>query len=205
MSVGVLLAQVFAEAKSTHPKLNASWVRISHLVGSRRLPASRLGMSIQRDGEVDLVIRCIEDELRQTRSAGQNDKLFHYCNVMSEYWVGAMYETLRLLRARKLILEDERERFSAIFRDLELLRIPLEKHEIAKEKPLTLTRNPPKNDSSDLYSYDPDDPTHSHIMPFGISARGSVTWHAIDLKTNSDKWIERRALSDQILDLWKEE
>jgi Recombinase len=133
--VGLLLANAFAQARSRYAELNSSWIRISFLVGSR-LPASLMFVSIQREGEVDLVIRCIEDELAQMRATQQDDPLFvvNYLNLMSTYWIGGMYETFRLLRERKLAGDDQR--FSAIFTDLELLRIPLEKHEITKNRTL---------------------------------------------------------------------
>ena len=152
---------------------------------------------------MDLVIRCIEDEVAQNDA---KDDLFHYLNLMSTYWIGGMYETFRLLRERKLA--DDDKRLSAILGDLELLRIPLEKHEIAKDRtlktPLTLTRMPPNKDSTDIYSYAREDPARAHIMPMGISPRGSVMWQAIDLRGNTSRWIERRGLSDQILELAEE-
>jgi hypothetical protein len=114
-----------------------------------------------------------------------------------------MYEALRLLRDRKLLDEPESE---TVFRDFELLRMPLEKHEIAKDRefkqPQPMTRYPPNDNASDSYVYDPKSPTRSHIMPFGITERGSITWHAIDARDGSARWIERRWLSDRVLAVW---
>jgi hypothetical protein len=39
-------------------------------------------------------------------------------------------------------------------------------------------------------------------MPSGFSARGSVMWQVIDLRAKTERWIERRDLSDRILDRW---
>jgi hypothetical protein len=82
----------------------------------------------------------------------------------------------------------------------------LEKHEIAKDRsliaPLTLVRQPPKEHDKP-HVYTPGDPSRSHIMPSALSARGSMMWNAIDVKGRGSKWIERRSLSDQIVDLWK--
>jgi hypothetical protein len=157
---------------------------------------------------VDLVIRCIEDEVSQTVATQQEDPLLivDYLNLMSTYWIGGMYETLRLLRERKLTGDDGR--FFEIFTDLELLRIPLEKHELAKgnalKEPLILIRNPPKG-YGDIFPYVRGDPRRSHIMPMGISPRGSIMWQAIDVRARTAKWIERRTLSDQLLRLWVSE
>jgi hypothetical protein len=164
-------------------------------------------VSIQRDGEVDLVLRCMEDEVAPMAATQQDDPLFitNYLDLLSTYWIGGMYETFRLLRERKLAGDDQQ--FSAIFTDLELLRIPLEKHEIAKDRalkePLTLVRNPPR-DGDETFSYARNDPKRSHIMPTGLSPRGSMMWQPIDAKAHTSKWIERRTLSDQILDLWND-
>jgi hypothetical protein len=103
---------------------------------------------------------------------------------LSVYWIGGMYEVFRLLRDREL--DDKNDRFFQVLKTLELLRMPLEKHEIAKDRvlkqPVELSRAPPRGDASDQYTYDVGDPTRAHIMPFGLSERGSVCWQAIDLR-----------------------
>jgi hypothetical protein len=205
-SVGNSIAAAFHLARAKYQEANAHWIRLSFRVGSR-LPASLLFLSIQKDGEVDLVIRCMEDELSNNIADGHtDDPLFagHYLNLLSAYWIGSMYETFRLLRERDL--ETETGAFAEIFRSLELLRIPLEKHEIAKDRlldePLRLIPNPAKGDPTDIYSYSSKDKSRAHIMPMGISSRGSVMWQAIDLRSKDARWIERRALSAQILPLW---
>src|SRR5665811_1134332 len=119
-------------------------------------------------------------------AAGIEAGLFdmYYLNMLSTYWVGSMYETFRLLRQRKLTGTDPA--FDEILSDLELLRMPLEKHELAKDtvlkEPLQMVRGPRNNDAKDLYSYDKDDNSRAHIMPMGLSKRGSLSWQAIDLK-----------------------
>jgi hypothetical protein len=95
---------------------------------------------------------------------------------------------------------------TALTQDLRLLRVPLAKREITSEgqlkKPLNLQKLPPKGDQSDCYEYDKGDPKRSHIMPTGLSGRGSVTWLALDVKKSQERWIERRDRSDRILSLW---
>jgi hypothetical protein len=205
MAVGTLLANAFTEARLRHQKTYEEWVRISFKVGAL-LPASLLPVSIQRDGELDLVVRCLEDEIANTLATGKSDDNFvgHHLNSMSTYWIGGVYETCRLLRARNLV--DQNEKFVTLVRDLELVRIPLEKHEIARDnkvkEPLRLVRHPIGNESRDEHIYARDDAKRSHIMPMGLSARGSMTWQVLDVRDGTSRWVERRTLSDQMLDLW---
>ena len=123
--------------------------------------------------------------------------------------MGSVYEVFRLLHERGL--GDPDPAFALIFSDLELLRIPIEKHEIAKDKkhlvePLTMVRLPSNDPGSDSYVYDAHDKLKAHIMPAGLSSRnGSMIWQAIDLKTQSAKWIDRQQLSDRIIRLWAPE
>jgi hypothetical protein len=130
---------------------------------------------------------------------------FHYEKMLSEYWIGSIYESFRTLRQRKLA--DAAPAFEQIFSDLESIRVPLEKHELAKDwslkEPLTMVRSSSNNNVTDLYVYDPKDDQRAHIMGAGITPNGSVIWHVIDLKTQSDRWVERRNLSDRILAMWK--
>jgi hypothetical protein len=208
MTVGTMLQEAFHRASAEYPELAAAWVKISFRVGSR-LPQSALVATLQRDGQVDVLLRCIEDELAAATRKNQSEKgvfVFHYMNTLASYWLGGMYETCRLLRERKLA--EEGDLFAAIFHKLELVRMPLEKHEIAKDKglkqPLQMQRQPPNNDDTDLYLYDPEDQKRAHIMPMGASDRGSVMWKVIDLKNQSELWVERRAISDQVLELWSD-
>ena len=203
---GPALAQVFHGARAQHQQLNQTWITISFKVGGR-LPDSLLSVAIQRDGEVDLVLRSIEDEMaRRDLEAHQRDALFcgNYFGLMSNYWIGSIYELFRLLRQRKLA--DQDARFAEIFADLELVRMPLEKHEIAKDqvlkKPLELVRNPSRNDGSDIYVYDPKDDARAHIMPQCLMPSGSWAWMTVDVRSNSDRWVERRSISDRIIQLW---
>jgi hypothetical protein len=110
-----------------------------------------------------------------------------------------MYETLRMLAERKLVhVSDE---FQALGQDFRLLRIPLEKHEITSQgqlkQPLQM-----QTASGNIYTYDKTDPKRAHIMPHGITRRGSVWWQVLDVKANAERLVERRELSDRFLSLW---
>ena len=206
MTIGTQIANAFNDAKARHTELQETWIRISHRVGSR-LKNSLLSTSIQREGDVDILLRSMEDEASQNSSTKFDGGLFGYQRMMSEYWIGGVYETFRLLRQRGLA--DTSAAFDEILNDLELLRMPLEKHEIAKDSKLKssleMVRIPPKNDPSDTYIYDPRDNQRSHIMPYGKSPQGSLVWHVTDVRSGADRWIERRDLSDRIIALWKDQ
>jgi hypothetical protein len=198
MHVADQITEAFFSAKQRFPDLDREWTTASITLGSR-LPNSTLLMSIQREGAVDLVLRCMEDEQEVA-----SPFCAHYKKMLSEYWIGGLYESLRLLRERKLL--ETAQSHSLLFADVELVRMVIDKHEIAKDKsfldaPIELVRRPPNNDSSDVYVYDPKDPKRGHIPPVGLSQNGSIAWHVIDLRMNSSRWIARRAVSDLVLSL----
>jgi hypothetical protein len=205
MNVGALIVAAFQQARSKHPELNRLWTDISLRVGSS-LPDSVLLMSIQRVGELDLVLRCLEDEFV---SVGRNDTaldLFrdHHQAMLSELWIGSAYAVFELLIDRNIGPDDDE--FRSIAHDLRLVRVPLEKHQIVKDarfrkEALEMQRVPPNNDQTDAYRYSGADPKRAHIMLSGVSSRGSLMWQVIDVD-DSSRWIERRVLSDRIVGLW---
>jgi hypothetical protein len=208
MSVSKMIAAAFAHAAQTHASLDEAWIRVSHHLGGA-LPDSLLMHSVQRDGRLDLVLRCMEDERVAYAQAPEQEGLFElpYQIMLSEMWVGSVYETLRLLTDRKRQLIVTTDDIRDLAADFKLVRITLEKHEIADDwrhldAPLQLQRHPPQNDQTDLCEYDKADPKRAHIMQVGPSPRGSVTWHVIDLKKRQERWIERRDLSDRIIARW---
>jgi len=207
MEIGTVVANAFRIALAKHSELHKHWIGISIRVGGR-LPKSLLMASIQRDGEVDLLLRCIEDERARAMAAGKESGMFdfHYQKMLSDYWIGGIYESFRTLRQRNLA--DATPVFNQIFSDLESIRVPLETHELPKDRslkePLTMVRGPRSNNATDLYVYDPKDDQRAHIMGGAVTRNGSVMWHVIDLKTENDRWVERRDLSDRILTMWKD-
>jgi hypothetical protein len=206
IGLGEGLAGLFLEAKKRQRQLCQQWVKASIVLGGR-LPASLLMVNIQRDGDIDLLLRCIEDEIHNGK-ASLDDPVaspFPYLLMLSNYWVGSVYEALRLLTDRNLMERDGQP--GDLFRAVELVRMTLDKHEIAGDRrhlkePLQLVRQPWKGDSTDQYEYSPDDKRRAHIMPTGLSPRGSVRWQPIDLRMKADGWVERRWISEQVLELW---
>ena len=87
---------------------------------------------------------------------------------------------LRLLKddSRQLATQDA---VCALERDIKFIRISLEKHEIVQDwklsVPLQMQASSPDAPSR-AYTYNKDDKTRAHIMPTGISPRGSAVWQA---------------------------
>jgi hypothetical protein len=146
----------------------------------------------------------MEDELApKLGNPSGLDFQYQYQRLFSEIWVGGVYEILRLLiNDRKLVSDCGEHR--ALFRDFELIRITIDKHDIAKQRDLTAPLQMMTSDQTNVYVFTKGDPQRSHIMPTGITARGSVVWQAIDVRANTDRWIERRSLSDRMIALWGE-
>lgn len=204
MTISKTIAETFARARALEPVIDQKWRAASFRIGAL-LPNSLLVASVQKIGELDLVLRAMEIEHRAVAAGESPDSLAgHYLVWLSELWIGSAYEILRLLK-------DDKRRLvtSTALRDLEylfrLLRVPLEKHEIAGDAKLasplqmrTVPGGPPERS----YTYDRRDKTRAHIMPCGITARGSVAWQAFDPAANGAIWLERQALSDQMIALW---
>lgn len=193
------------------------WIRISHYIGSK-LPHSMLMLSIQRLGRFDMLIREMEKEFipEKIHSIGTNIYAIEALPSFSENWVCNAYEIFRTLDEREFITGKE---FDAIYNDLRLIRIPLEKHQLAKdnnlrnrEQPLELESFPSYKTIAPAKRYiypneKADRKKRSHIMPTGISPNGSWMWYVLDLEDPNniqEYWIERLNLSDRIIELWSE-
>jgi hypothetical protein len=88
------------------------------------------------------------------------------------------------------------------FKYSDFIRTTLQKHEIPKDnkiKDRKITLQSQGEGEPKESIYDPRSPQKSHIGGSGLSARGSIMWHVIDLERNESPWIERRWISDLIL------
>ncbi len=203
LSVSELILSGYQLALNQQEAVTQSWVMGSHKLGSK-LPGSLLCVSVQRAGRLDAVLRCMEDE---HTSAALREEIRPWIaeplTSLSEMWIGQVYEILRLTLERKLIADSDF--FEALAHDFRLLRIPMEKHEIAQDRslmtPVPMSRTPAAEGDVD-YHYDKKDLLRAHIMPTRSSQRGSIQWLAIDISAAmSQRWIERRDLSDRVLQL----
>lgn len=172
MLITELINQAFGISKERLPEFHKRWITISHKTGAL-LPNSLLVTSIQRAGELDVLLRCMEVDVLES-NAKDDHFLVHYQMMFSEYWIGAIYESIRLLQERKL---KNRANFDELAHHLRMLRIPLEKHEIAADKrlgsPLPMHKARAFKDGP-IYHYVPSDNMRSHIMPVRITIRGSL-------------------------------
>lgn len=202
-SVSELVVSSYLLAAKHQDAITQSWITGSHRLGGA-LPDSLLTVAIQRTGRLDAVLRCMEDEYIGTDLPEDiRPWVAEPLASLSEVWVGQVYEIVRLTQERKLITDSAF--LEILAHDFRLLRITMEKHEIAKDRsldtPLRMARSAEKEGEVE-HHYDKKDPLRAHIMPTGISRRGSMQWLAIDISgTLSQRWIERRDLSDRILQL----
>jgi len=215
--VSPLLTGVFNIARTKYRAENEAWIKLSFVLSGRfNLPVASI--NIQRQGDLDLLLRCLEDEFDATKAATGTPEsfVFHYQLMLSESWVVGCYEILRAFRQRddealkagvRPFGVSEMGSFKSIFADFELLRMPMAKFEIAKDKkmkqPLPM-RKVGEGDEAAQHFYDPKDPARYHIMPTFVGPRGSAMWQALDHQTNREYQIERRDLSERLLALGKE-
>jgi hypothetical protein len=69
------------------------------------------------------------------------------------------------------------------------------------EQPLPM-RRVGDDETKPIEFYDPKDPSRFHIMPKGVSSRGSAVWLAL-VRNSRQHWVERRDLADRLLSLLK--
>ncbi|MGC1369038.1 MAG: hypothetical protein WA831_04250 [Methylovirgula sp.] len=196
--VTTILDEAFNSARAKKSEIYKRWISVFFVMGAQ-LPESLLPVNVQRDGELDLLLRCMEDEFLMPETA-QSPFKAHYNLMLASVWVGSIYETVRLLRE----VDGKQTEFDQLAHDLRLLRVTLEKHQIADDhslkNPLDMMRRGAGDDATRSYMYDPNNPHRSHIMPMGLSSRGSAMWQVTDIKKSESRWIERRDLSDRVLD-----
>ena len=204
ISPSQLITLAFRTAVERKMEFHKTWTAKSLRLGSL-LPDSLLITSIQQAGELDILVRCMEDDpLPTADNASDIDLLsFSYRCMLSTFWVGITYEVCRVLDSRKLLPESDE--LKSLAYDLKLLRIPLEKHEIANDKKLAAivqtARTPSFGEDRGRYSYARNDKRKAHIMPSGVSERGSQVWQVVDALSQESYWIERQSLSDRFLAL----
>lgn len=203
MSSANIIAQAFLSAAERYPELRSAWINTSIEIGGK-VPASKLIESVQRIGELDMLLRSMEDDFFSSDPEAYHILALQYQVTLSEFWIGAMYEVVRLLRGRNL--GHSSKEFLSLAHDLRLVRIPLEKHEIAADEkltaPLQMTRKYDQDRCEDIYIYDKKDPARARINPMAISKGGSVAWQVIDIAKSKTYWIERRKIADTVLTLW---
>lgn len=217
-TVTQLVVAAFTHARAHQQGLAERWVKVSYRIGGH-LPNSLMTDSVQREDEIDAVLRSMEaDCVERIKKQSDDGDIFsfHYQMMFSVSWISNCYEFLRAVKQRKLEREKKGEvvasevfdtEFKNLFRDFEILRVTLDKHELPKDnqlrQPLQMERTPKVEGSADSYTYDRSDTKRGHIMPSGISQRGSIMWFATDPASNESGWIERQELSDRLIALFE--
>lgn len=203
--VSPLLTGLFDIARSKYSAENKAWVQLSHRLSGRFNLVTAVP-SIQREGDLDLLLRCLEDEFNPNNDASGADFPFHYQMMFSETWIVGCYEILRAFQQRDRDGVSGLDEFKSVFSDFELIRMPIAKFEIAKDRaiaqPLPM-RRVGDSEAKPITFYDPKDPSRFHIMPRGVSWRGSAMWLALDGRSLRQRWVERRDLADRLLSLVK--
>ncbi len=212
--VSPLLNALFNIARAKYAAQHGAWVQLSHLLSGRFKLVTAIG-SIQREGDLDILLRCLEDEFGAKKDASGMDFSFHYQMMFSETWILGCYEILRAFQQRDREAAaagrstsgvSELDEFKSVFSDFELLRMPIAKFEIAKDnkldQPLPM-RRVGDGEAKPIEFYDPKDSDRFHIMPSGLSTRGSAMWLALDGRNSRQHWVERRDLADRLLLLVK--
>jgi hypothetical protein len=129
--VTLLLTNALKLSMTLNRELLDDWVRISFKLGTV-LPASALMHSIQRVGRMDGLLRSMENEhLKVGVGNEEQDFLsFEAYAMLSEAWIGSAYEIFRIVKEQRHMLHTD---LPEIARCLELVRVTLEKHQIAKD------------------------------------------------------------------------
>ena len=201
-SVSDLMGTALVLARQQQSSTTKAWVGASFLVGGL-LPKSMIMASVQRIGELDVMLRCMEEEAQADMKRVQaNMWTMNLPFMLARVWVCELYEVFRLLKSRELVVGSEA--FDLLTNDLRALRVAISKHEIAADRRLSgpILMKPEGADNADAYEYRTGDPQRAHIMAMGLSARGSVMWQAIDgTSVGSPRWLEKRSLSERTLQL----
>jgi hypothetical protein len=179
-----LLEFAFRLSFLKYPELHTKWAKISLLVGGK-IPALSMTMTILKAGQLDLLLRTMEVERSTTPSDQPPYDSLSFQVYFSQLWVCQLYEILRTLKERKFV--PETDDFKMLMRDLKLLRITFDKHELAddrslKGKPIALSRVPIyESEQDEPYIYSKEDPKRGHSMPMTISKKGAIMWAATDI------------------------
>jgi hypothetical protein len=199
--VGQLIVQAFEVSQSEHQTIMAQCIKASFRAGSK-IPDSRMSVAIQRLGRLDVLCRSLEDELLHSPSAeGQLDFRHQYLLMFSDLWIGSAYAITYAFSDRDLYKGDQE--FEAIAEDLRLIRVQVEKHQIASDwkldQPLDFVTAPNQSGTIRTFRYDKNNRLRAHIGRVGQSEKQSVVWEVIVVNGDTTRWLERRSLSDRLL------
>jgi hypothetical protein len=113
---------------------------------------------------------------RLAQSGQQNSRLGRVLLLLlSELWVGSAYAISYAFPDRRIFRGDQE--FEALSEDLRLIRVQIEKHQIASDRkldvPLDMVTPPGQPRTIRTFQYDKSNPLRAHIGRFGLSDRNS--------------------------------
>ncbi len=205
--ISTLIALMHSQAAAKYPELQKTWITVSGRLAGQ-ISGGPFVFDAQQCGHIDLLIRCLEDEFDpQNPNVELTMMVDTYKVMLSNMWIGAMYEIFRSLNQVNKEVFASKE-LSDIYRHLRMLRVSIEKHEIARDhklkEPLQLVASPRNGDETDFREYDPKSPNKHYILPTSVHLdTGSVGWAPIDVDdAQRQPWLYRREISDRILCFW---
>lgn len=201
MSASKLLTAAFAFSAAEFPEFHADWIKVSFKI-LRYVPGKPLTPTVQRCGRLDVLLRSLEiGAVDRVAAQDDNDVMsFDHQEYLSELWIGGAYEICRLAREANIMKDND---FDLLAHQLRLVRVPLEKMQIAADNaltaPLQMIQGEEGAENARLYTYTKGDPNRAHMLPTGMSRRGSASWHVIDIPAKKSYWVERQEISDLFL------
>jgi hypothetical protein len=191
-------AQVSARKK--YPEVHKKWLDMCNRLGNGE-GGPLLGSAVAFLGDLDTLIRCLEDEFKDFWDTSERRDILPSTVQMylSELWVAKAFAALYAIRNEASFTEE----MKAVYRELRIIRVPLQKFEAAwpdKKVPPSQTMETSGTEAA-LFSLNHyDSGTDRFKMGFGVSPRGSSNWRVVDRNSRAERWIERRYLSDLMLE-----
>ena len=199
MIVHTHLEEAFKQSLSQHGDIFESWRKASHRIGGKLFPDTLLEASIQNIGWIDILLRSLEDEIKIAILDGNTNLLLGKQMMLSQMWISDTYEIFRNIKSNEMLKENK------IFKELEhhlrLLRVPIDKHQIAsdhylKKKPQLIQVKPANDNGVGQYEHHSGEP---YKLVTKLTGRGSLFWETVDGKTGKAITFERLYLSERIL------
>lgn len=187
------MTRLYAAAVAQNQEVFQNWIKLSEKLYPNIATGSIL--TLQNIRNIDVILRALESEL--DASTPGIDPILTLQGGLSELWVGSAYEVFRIAK-NKMPADHAAKK---IHDQLRLLRMPLEKYEVAGTSNLKEPLQMVKSDgvAGEMSLYDKNDSSKEYMMPSRISPNGSIEWNTFCSVENKSLWIERLKLSDEIL------
>ncbi|MEO1020373.1 MAG: hypothetical protein AAFY56_22190 [Pseudomonadota bacterium] len=206
MNATQMLASAFSVSATQHNESQDLWVRISFRVQAGLTRAApKLTQAIQKLGQLDVLLRTLEDESTLDATHFTRPILAdNYQILLTEAWICLGSDILtRLKRTHKAAANPT---FKDLAHGFRLVRVPIAKFEIAADAKLknrlVLERHSVGAEKRDSFEYDQSDPNRTYQEICLINENGSVAWLVLDVSAKSNVYVVRRQLSDKFIELF---